>query len=112
MATSIGQITAVNPATEELIASFDAVAADEVEMALAETHDAFLTWRERPIAERAVPMRALAGLLRERADRYAPLATLEMGKPIVEARAGIEKCAWPCADFAPAAAGHPAEATS
>src|SRR5438045_4816552 len=85
MATTIGQINAVNPATEEVIASFDAFGRDEVEMALAETHDAFLEWRERPIAERAVPMRALATLLRERSERYARLAPLEMGKPIEEA---------------------------
>ena len=109
MATSIGQITAVNPATEEVIASFDAFAADEVEMALAEAHDAYLTWRERPIAERSVPMRALARLLRERAEPYARLATLEMGKPIGEAKAEIEKCAWACEYFAEAAAGYLAD---
>ena len=109
MATTIGQISAVNPATEEVIASFDAFGPDEVEMAVAEAHDAFLEWRERPIAERAVPMRALAGLLRERADRYARLATLEMGKPIVEARAEIDKCAFGCEHFAQNAARYLAD---
>jgi len=100
MATTISQIVAVNPATEEVIASFDAFGADEVQMALAEAHAAFLEWRERPIAERAVPMRALASLLRERTDRYARLATLEMGKPISEAKAEIEKCAFGAEHFA------------
>src|SRR5437899_852594 len=100
MATTIGQIQAVNPATGEVIASFDAFGADEVGMALADAHDAFLEWRDRPITERAVPMRALASLLRERADRYARLATLEMGKPINEAKAEIEKCAFGAEHFA------------
>src|SRR5216110_162489 len=109
MATTVGQISAVNPATEEVIASFDAFGRDEVEMALAETHDAFLEWRDRPIAERAVPMRALARLLRERSDRYARLATLEMGKPIVEARAEIEKCAFGAEHFAQNAARYLAD---
>jgi succinate-semialdehyde dehydrogenase/glutarate-semialdehyde dehydrogenase len=109
MATTIGQVTAVNPATEEVIASFDAFGPDEVEMALAEAHEAFQSWRERPIAERAVPMRALAKLLRERADRYARLATLEMGKPITEAKAEIEKCAWACEQFAENAARYLAD---
>jgi len=109
MATSIGQISAVNPATEEVIASFDAFGRDEVEMALAETHDAFLEWRDRPIAERAVPMRALARLLRERSERYARLATLEMGKPIVEAKAEIEKCAFGADHFAQNAARYLAD---
>jgi len=109
MATTIGQITAVNPATETVIASFDAFGPNEIDMALAEAHDAFLAWRERPIAERAVPMRALAALLRDRIDRYARLATLEMGKPIGEAKAEIEKCAWACDYFASAAAGYLAD---
>jgi succinate-semialdehyde dehydrogenase/glutarate-semialdehyde dehydrogenase len=109
MTTTIGQITAVNPATEEVLASFDAFGPDEVEMAVSEAHDAFLAWRERPIAERAVPMRALASLLRERVDRYARLATLEMGKPIAEAKAEIEKCAFGTEHFAQNAARYLAD---
>ena len=109
MATTISQISAVNPTTDEVIASFDAFGRDEVEMALAEAHDAFVEWSERPIADRAIPMRALAGLLRERADRYARLATLEMGKPIVEARAEIEKCAFGAEHFAQNAARYLAD---
>jgi succinate-semialdehyde dehydrogenase/glutarate-semialdehyde dehydrogenase len=109
MATTIGQIIAVNPATEEVIASFDAFGPEEVEMALADANDAFLAWRERPIAERAVPMRALAAILRERAERYARLITLEMGKPITEAKAEIEKCAWACEQFAESAARYLAD---
>src|SRR5436190_17195094 len=109
MATTISQIQAVNPATGEVIASFDAFGADEIEMALAEAHDAFLEWRDRPITERAVPMRALASLLRERADRYARLATLEMGKPINEAEAEIEKCAFGAEHFARSASRYLAD---
>src|SRR5437660_8362936 len=109
MATTVGQLSAVNPGTQEGIASFDAFGRDEVEMALAETHDAVLEWRERPIADRAVPMRALARLLRERSERYARLATLEMGKPIVEAKAEIEKCAFGADHFAQSAARYLAD---
>ena len=109
MATTLSQIIAVNPATEELIASFDAFGPEEVDLALAEAHDAFLEWHPRPITERAVPMRALARLLRERAEPYARLATLEMGKPIGEAKAEIEKCAWACEHFAEAAAQYLAD---
>src|SRR5437660_11327992 len=109
MATTVGQISAVNPATEEVIASFDAFGRDEVEMALAETHDGFLEWRERTIAQRALPMRALATLLRERSDRYARLATLGMGKPIAEAKAEIEICAFGCEHFAENAARYLAD---
>src|SRR2546426_426989 len=100
MATTVGQITSLNPATEEVLATFDPYTPDEIEEAVAEAQASFLDWRERTIAEREPFMRKLAALLRERADRYARLITLEMGKPITEARAEIEKCAWACDYFA------------
>jgi succinate-semialdehyde dehydrogenase/glutarate-semialdehyde dehydrogenase len=54
-------------------------------------------------------MRRLASLLRERADRYGRLISLEMGKPIVEAKAEIEKCAWGCEHYADNAARYLAD---
>jgi acyl-CoA reductase-like NAD-dependent aldehyde dehydrogenase len=100
MAITVGQITSLNPATEEVLATFDPYTPDELEEAVAEAQAAFLDWRERTIAEREPFMRKLAALLRERADRYGRLITLEMGKPITEAKAEIEKCAWACDYFA------------
>ena len=100
MATRVSQITSLNPATEEVLATFDPYTPDEVEDAVVEAQEAFLEWREGAIAEREPFMRKLAALLRERADRYGRLITIEMGKPIGEARAEIEKCAWACDHFA------------
>ena len=104
MTTRVAPITSVNPATEEVLATFDPHTAEQVEDALGQAQDAFIAWRGRTIAERAVPMKALAKLLRERADRYGRLLTLEMGKPITEAKAEIEKCAWNCDFYADNAA--------
>ncbi len=109
MATKVSPITSVNPATGEVLARFDPFTQDEVEHALDEAQDAFVAWRERSIVERAVPMRRLAALLRERADRYGRLITLEMGKPIVEARAELEKCALGCEHYAENAARYLAD---
>ena len=111
MATRIAPITSVNPATEEVLATFDVHTSEQVEEALGQAQDAFLAWRARTIAERAVTMRALARLLRERADRYGRLMTLEMGKPITEATAEIEKCAWACDFYAENAARFLADET-
>ena len=105
MTTRVAPITSVNPATEEILATFDPHTAEQVEEALGQAQDAFIAWRGRTIAERAVPMKALAKLLRVRADRYGRLLTLEMGKPITEAKAEIEKCAWNCDFYADNAAG-------
>jgi acyl-CoA reductase-like NAD-dependent aldehyde dehydrogenase len=104
MATRVAPILSVNPATEEVLASFEPFDAERVGRALDEAQDAFRAWRERSFAERAVPMRRIAALLRERSDRYARLMTQEMGKPIAEAKAEIEKCAWNCEFYAENAA--------
>src|SRR5437773_1874913 len=51
-------------------------------------------WREAGVGMRAALMRSVAGVLRADKARYAALMTSEMGKPIVEAEAEVEKCAW------------------
>ncbi|MDP9280575.1 MAG: NAD-dependent succinate-semialdehyde dehydrogenase [Chloroflexota bacterium] len=109
MSTTLSSITSVNPATEEVLARFDPFTPEEVDRALDDAQDAFIAWRERSIAERAVPMRRLAALLRERADRYGRLITLEMGKPIAEAKAELEKCAFGTEHYADNAARYLAD---
>ncbi len=93
MTVSTSRITSVNPATEEVLAEFETYSDELVDEAVAQADGAFRQWRMRPIPERAGPMRQLATHLRREADRYARLITLEMGKPIAEAKAEIEKCA-------------------
>jgi len=109
MATKIAPILSVNPATEEQLARFEPFDEERTEQALGEAQDAFGAWRRRSFDERAVPMRRLAKVLRERSDRYGRLMTLEMGKPISEAKAEIEKCAWNCEFYADNAASYLAD---
>jgi succinate-semialdehyde dehydrogenase/glutarate-semialdehyde dehydrogenase len=109
MSTTLSPITSVNPATEEVLARFDPFTPEQVDRALDEAQDAFMAWRDRSVAERAVPMRRLAALLRERADRYGRLITMEMGKPIAEAKAELEKCAWGAEHYAENAARYLAD---
>ncbi len=70
--------------------------ADEaaVEAALERGWAARHGWREAGVGMRAALMRSVAGVLRADKARYAALMTSEMGKPIVEAEAEVEKCAW------------------
>ena len=104
MTVTATQIASINPATDDVVRTFEPHTPAQVEEALAAAEDAFGAWRARSFAERAVPMKRVAALLRERSDRYARLMSLEMGKPITEAKAEIEKCALGCEYFAENAA--------
>jgi len=88
----------INPATEEVVESFQEFSPAQVDAALQEAYEAQRRWRETSFGERAARLQAAARLLRSQKQRWASLATLEMGKPIVEAEAEVEKCAWNC-DF-------------
>lgn len=97
-------LEAVNPATEAVIGRFPVATADEIEAAISAADAAQRSWRTTAFPERAAAMRRLAAHLRARTDHYAHLITSEMGKPIVEARAEIGKCAWACEFYADRAA--------
>jgi succinate-semialdehyde dehydrogenase/glutarate-semialdehyde dehydrogenase len=98
-------LESINPATEAVLARFPASTPDEIEAAIAGADAAQHTWRRTSFDERAAAMRRLAAHLRRSRDDYARLITLEMGKPIAEARAEIEKCALACEFYADHAAG-------
>jgi succinate-semialdehyde dehydrogenase/glutarate-semialdehyde dehydrogenase len=93
-------LIAVNPADGRELGRFEEASAAELEAALTSAHDAFAAWRRRPVAERAALLGALAGALRQRAPELARQATLEMGKPIREAEAEVEKSAAFCEYYA------------
>ncbi|MEO7295807.1 MAG: aldehyde dehydrogenase family protein, partial [Candidatus Limnocylindria bacterium] len=97
-------ISSINPATEETLAEFEQWSTDQVDEAIERVAAAQNTWRRMTIEERAVPMRRAAELLRERAGPYGALITSEMGKPIVEAEAEVNKCALACEHYADHAA--------
>ena len=96
--------TTVNPATGAEIARYDRHTDAQVETALARAAAAFDAHRQRTVAERAAPMRRLADLLEAGADDLGHLMTTEMGKPLAQAVAEAEKCAWVCRYYAEHAA--------
>jgi succinate-semialdehyde dehydrogenase / glutarate-semialdehyde dehydrogenase len=94
------RIQSVNPATGGVIEAFEPTSLERVDAALDAARAAFVRWRETSAAERAQVLRRVAGILRERRAELARIATLEMGKPITEAIAEVEKCAWNCEFYA------------
>jgi succinate-semialdehyde dehydrogenase / glutarate-semialdehyde dehydrogenase len=91
-------ILSVNPATGLSLTEYALHTETQIDAALQGAADAQKIWRKRPLAERCALLLRVAALLRERKSALAQLVTLEMGKPIVESEAEIEKCAWNC-DF-------------
>src|SRR6266852_2149672 len=91
-------ILSINPATEEIIQTFEPYSEAQVNEVLDQVHNAFFHWRETSFAERSMHLHRVASYMREHKAELAQFSTLEMGKPIVEAETEIEKCAWAC-DF-------------
>jgi len=90
----------VNPATGEVVASFQEASFDEAAGRIAEAGRAFAGWRQTKIEERAAVLRAAAGILRAEAGLHAAEMAREMGKPVAQGRAEVEKCAWVCEHIA------------
>jgi succinate-semialdehyde dehydrogenase/glutarate-semialdehyde dehydrogenase len=93
-------IATINPATGETIREFPELSDAEIETKLATAASTFRTYRRTSFAERAGWLRRAATLLEENKQRYAEMMTLEMGKPIQQAVAEAEKCAWVCRFYA------------
>ena len=100
MATQVRTMRSVDPATGETIEEFSVMPAAEVDGAIAAADNAFRDWRRRSFAQRAELMHAVAALLRRRRDDLAATITAEMGKPVTESRAEVEKCAFTCDHYA------------
>lgn len=93
-------LRSVNPATEELIQEFEPYSAERVEEALSRAASTFRSWRKTSFRQRADLLLSLAARLRGKKADLARLITTEMGKPISQAEAEIEKCAWNCEYYA------------
>jgi succinate-semialdehyde dehydrogenase/glutarate-semialdehyde dehydrogenase len=94
------KIRSMNPYTEEVMKEFDLMTPDEVDREIGRSRRAFSAWRELTVADRADHVKRLGEHLRAENRRYAEIMTREMGKPIRESAAEIEKCAWLCDYYA------------
>ncbi len=103
------QIHTVNPATGEQGRSYDETSLGDALAAAAAARAAFSDWRRTGFAERSAVIHKAADILRARKDEFARLMTDEMGKPLDEGRAEVEKCAFHCDWFADHADGYLAE---
>lgn len=96
-------VTSSNPATDELLSTYPTHSAEELELIVGAARCASSSLRSMSLKDRCQLLVATAAELRARRDELALLITREMGKPVREARAEIEKSATACEYYADAA---------
>jgi len=96
----MGQIRSVNPATGAILQTYDEHSPKQAAKIIDRAYNAFLQWKRSSFDERSQCLRKMALVLRERSLDLSWLMVSEMGKPIKEARAEIEKCAACCVYYA------------
>lgn len=95
----------INPVDNQKVASFASLSTSQLSQKLELSKSIYYDfWRPLAIQDRTAFAKKIGEKLRENIVEYAHLITLEMGKPIAQSRAEIEKCAWLCDFFADNAA--------
>ncbi len=90
----------INPFTEEKLAQFDFISDEALSIALSKADEAQKQWRKVNVSQRVKFFNRLADLIKEKHEELALLATLEMGKPLAEAKLEVLKCARGCEYYA------------
>ncbi|NWD74315.1 aldehyde dehydrogenase family protein [Pseudomonas gingeri] len=98
--SSLTHALSINPANGEQIGHYPFESESALDAALSRAAAGFSLWRRTPVEQRSQALIALARALRDNATKMAEMITLEMGKPIAQARGEIEKCAQLCVWYA------------
>lgn len=82
-------IQTVNPFNNQVVRTFDEMTDTTVDMLIEQATKTFHDWKKTNYEQRAVVLRRVASLMREKKDYLAKIITLEMGKLIAEAEGEI-----------------------
>jgi len=93
-------IATINPATGQVVKTFESLSDAQIEVKLQKAADTFLSYRKVPIAERAQMMLRAAAILDCEKESFARTMTTEMGKTFRSAVDEAAKCAWVCRYYA------------
>lgn len=94
------KFVSINPYTEEVNQEFEGQDFEQCQEAAGRAREAFFEWRRWSLVRRISCLKSLAKRLRRGRKDWAEIITKEMGKPIRQARAEIDKCAWLCDYYA------------
>ncbi len=104
-------IATINPATGQLLKSFEPLTNSQIEIKLQKAIDAFAGYRKVPFRQRAEWMVKAAAILENEKEAFAKAMTTEMGKTFRSAVDEVAKCAWVCRYYAENAAHFLADET-
>jgi succinate-semialdehyde dehydrogenase / glutarate-semialdehyde dehydrogenase len=93
-------LKSINPYTEEVNWEYDSFSFEECEAHIKNSKASFLDWSSLSVQERTKYLARAAEVLRKNSSIYAEIITKEMGKPITQSRAEIDKCALVCDYYA------------
>ncbi len=93
-------LKSVDPYNPTRIVNYPQATDQEIERHLKKSADLFPAFRKQTFGERARKMNHAAGILKKNAKTYGEIITGEMGKPVSESVAEVEKCAWVCEFYA------------
>lgn len=100
------QIISINPYTGKQVDVFSEHSKVESHKILENAENQFYKWRETSFAYRKkLVLKAVSDLLKNKKE-YASKITDEIGKPISQSIAEVEKCAWLCEYYATNAENH------
>lgn len=89
-------IQSINPATGELIKTFQPSSHDEISLFLSKAETAFTAWKKLTIAQRLVYIKKIADILDSDKESLARVISLEMGRILPDSVAEVSKCADIC----------------
>lgn len=93
-------VHSVNPTTGELFASFTETSSGSVATHIETASLLQQEWMLTPLSARSERLIRLAEVLEARSEVLAVLMANEMGKPVTQGRAEVDKCAWACRYYA------------
>lgn len=93
-------LSSINPYTSALINNYQQDSPEEIKNKINELQDSFLTFKSTSYTFRSQLLIEVQDYLLKNKNHYARLITTEMGKPISQSIAEVEKCAWVCQYYA------------
>ena len=96
MNLSATHAVSVNPTTGETLSSLPWASEQQVDSAIVLAERGYRQWRKVSVAQRATTLRNVGAAMRARSEALAQMISLEMGKPIAQARGEVAKSANLC----------------